>query len=212
MYRKIVTIMFVATLWALAAGRPALADDLPALTLDPIGGALKGAAGSTVGWGFTLTNPGSDFAVVTGTDFCVGVISSPCTNALGIYSDIAGGQFLVVGPGNSSVPQAFNDVALTGVGSFLINSGATGSVNGMLVLTYDLYSVNPTAPNFDPILDTQSVGNELTTAASVTVASEAVPEPGSLVLVMSGIAGCWVAKRRAGRSAASRWASNRTKS
>ncbi len=40
-----------------------------------------------------------------------------------------------------------------GVGNFTINAGAaTGSAdNGQIVLTYDLYSVDPLSPVFDPI-------------------------------------------------------------
>ncbi len=78
------------------------AAPLPTLALDPLSGAISGAAGTTVGWGFTLTNLGIDFAVVTSSDFCVGVITSPCSNSLGKYTDFAAPQFIVVGPSPES--------------------------------------------------------------------------------------------------------------
>lgn len=198
MRRKFLLVTVTVLLCALAAGSRALADAVPTLTLDPAGGAVSGAAGSTVGWGFTLANLGTDFAVVTGTDFCVGVISSPCSNSLGTYTDLAGPQFLVVGPApeSNSVTQTFDNAAMTGIGSFLINVGASGSVDGMIVLTYDLFSVDPNGANFDPTLDTVSLGNELTAGASVAVGTESVPEPGSLLLLMSGLAGCLIFRRR----------------
>jgi hypothetical protein len=195
---KIFRGVFVAILFALTFCVLARADGLPTLTLDPLGGAITGAAGSTVGWGFTLTNVGTDFAVVTSSDFCVGTITSPCTNSLGTYTDFAGPQFLVVGlsPESTSITQAFNDGLMTGMGSFLINPAATGSVSGEIVLTYDLYTVDPNSASFDPLIDTVSVGNDLTSAASVTVATKSTPEPGSLLLLAIGIAGCLPAKKR----------------
>jgi PEP-CTERM motif len=176
----------------------ARADQVPTLTLDPLGGAISGAAGTTVGWGFTLTNLGTGFAVVTSSDFCVGVITSPCSNSLGTYTDFAGPQFILIGPSpeSSSVTQAFDNNLLAGMGSFLINPGATGSVIGEIVLFYDLYSVDPNSPSFNPTLDTVSVGNDLTVPGSVTVATPTVPEPGSLLLLASGLAGCLLAKKR----------------
>ena len=199
----------IATLLLLALGAHANATGI-SLTLNPLGGAISGAAGSTVGWGFTLTNLGVDFAVVTGSDFCVGVITSPCSNSLGTYTDFAGPQFLVFGPSpeSSSITQAFNNGLMTGIGSFLINSAATGSVSGEIVLTYDLYNVDPNALNFNPLADAVSLGNSLTSAASVTVATSSTPEPGSLLLVAVGIAGCLLAKKRLSSQASSRLISN----
>jgi hypothetical protein len=172
----------------------AQADQVPTLTLDPLNGGISGTAGTKVGWGFTLTNLGTDFAVVTGSDFCVGVPSSPCSNALGTYADFIGPQFIVVGPSpeSTSATQAFDNNLLKGMGSFLINPGATGSVIGDIVLFYDLYSVDPNSPSFNSALDTVSVGNDLTAPASVRV----VPEPGSLLLLASGLAGCFLTKKK----------------
>ncbi len=70
----------------------AKSDAALSLTLDPPSGAIVGPAGSTVGWGFTLTNT-SDFAVVSGSDFCVGVLTSPCSNTFGTYSDYPARSF-----------------------------------------------------------------------------------------------------------------------
>jgi hypothetical protein len=185
-----IRVMTIALLLTIAAG-VSHADSVPTLTVSPAN--LVGPAGSTVGWGFDVTNLGTDFAVITGSAFCTGAITSPCSNSLGTYTDFIGSQFFVVGPSpeTNSVSQSFNNNAQTGFGSFLINLGATGSVTGELVMSYDLFSVDPNATNFDPTLDTTSVGNLLTTTASVAVGTKTVatPEPGSLVLLLGGLAG-----------------------
>lgn len=174
------------------------------LTLNPPNGAISGAAGATIGWGFTFTND-TNYAIITGTEFCASG-SSPLPNIclppapdLGTYTDFAGAQFLVVGPfpESPSVTQAFNNSLQTGLGSFSINPGASGTESGIIVLTYDLYSVSPNDPTFS-FADEISGGNYLTAAASVTVAnSSSVPEPGPLpllgtLLLLSALRRRWV--------------------
>ena len=174
------------------------ADTLPTLTLDPLNGAITGSANSTVGWGFTITNLGSSWAVVTSTDFCVGVITSPCSNSFGTYTDFAGPQFILVGPSpeNSTFTQAFDNATQQGIGSFFINPSSVGTVFGQIILTYDLFSQDPLSENFDPIVDTESVGNYLVNDASVTVGTvTATPEPPSLLLLAFGVALVLIARR-----------------
>ena len=170
----------------------ASADTLPTLTLDPVNGAITGPAGTTVGWGFTISNLGNDWAIVTSTDFCVGVITSPCTNSFGTYFDFAGPQFILVGPSpeSTSFTQAFDNSTQQGIGSFLINPASVGTVVGQFILTYDLYSVDPNSLDFDPLLDTVSVGNFLSANASVTVGTSNVntPEPSTVFLLFAGTA------------------------
>ena len=57
------------------------------------------------------------------------------------------------------------------------------SIPGQVVLTYDLYSVSTNDPNFDPIADLISKGNQIGTFGEVDV----VPEPGSLLLLLSAV-------------------------
>ena len=128
--------------------------------------------------------------MITGTEFCA-TESSPLPNIclppaldLGTYTDFAGAQFLVVGPPESpSVTQAFDNTLLTGLGSFSINPAASGTESGILVVTYDLYSVSPNDPTFS-FADEIAGGNYLAAAASVTVNSTStVPEPNSTWLL-----------------------------
>lgn len=203
---KMLRIIFIAIFCMLAIGTRAKADsNPPVLTLDPTDGALTGPAGSTVGWGFTLTSTSPDFAVITGSDFCVGPITSPCSNSLGTYTDFIGNQFVVVGEGSmeNPGPEAFDDASMMGVGSFLINPGATGSVSGDVVLSYDLYSVDPGASNFDSIADLISTGNYVEAAASVTVGNSTtspMPEPSTPPLVLVGLAAIVMAGLKSGKS------------
>jgi hypothetical protein len=185
LFRSITIALFLT----IALAGVSRADTMPTLTVTPAN--VVGPAGSTVGWGFTLTNLGVDFAVITGSDFCVGVPTSPCSNSLGTYTDFIGTQFLVIGPApeSTTLSQSFNNNTQTGLGSFLINSGGSGTLAGELLVSYDLFSVDPNALNFDPTTDTLSVGNFLTSAASVTVGTVTVPtpEPATAGLLLGGL-------------------------
>ena len=76
---------------------------------------------------------------------------------LGAYTDFAGAEFLVAGPPpeSTTVSQTFDNTALTGIGSFAIDPGASGTVSGIIVLTFDLFSVSPNDPGFSPVDDSR---------------------------------------------------------
>ncbi|MEQ6342808.1 MAG: hypothetical protein M3A44_14460 [Gammaproteobacteria bacterium] len=161
------------------------------LALDPPGGAISGAPGATVGWGFTLTNT-TDYLVISSASFVP-------TTPLGTFTDfISAFNFFVVGPApdNTSVSQTFDVLNQTGVGSFAIDAGALiGAVaSGQIVLNYDLFSVSPNHPLFNPDTDTLSNGNTLAVNASVTV----VPEPEGLLLMAVGLIVLYGAHRHRG--------------
>lgn len=151
--------------------------------LDPASGALSGAPGATVGWGFSLTND-AGFLVVTGATFESGT-------TLGTFTDFisAPGNFFVVGPvpEPDKVVQPFNAANQTGLGSFHIDPTATvnTTISGQLVLTYDLFARSPNDPNFNPDTDTQSLGNRLSQQASISI----VPLPASIWLMLWGLTG-----------------------
>jgi hypothetical protein len=153
------------------------------LQLDPLGGAISGLPGSTVGWGFNLSN-NENFLVVTSAAF-------EAATELGTFTDLISvpDNFFVVGPalGGSTVwTQSFNAATQTGIGSFAIDAGAAlGSVAfGTITLTYDLFSRSPLDPLFSPDTDTLSNGNLLTANASVAVP---IPEPQTWAMLLAGI-------------------------
>jgi hypothetical protein len=175
------------------------------LTLSPSNGAIAGLPGATAGWGFTFLND-TDYAVITGSEFCA-TSSSPLPGAcapvvpnLGTYTDVVGPQpLLVIGPSpeQTTVSQAFDATAHTGLGSFTFDPLASGgaSASGLIAVTYDLFSVSPNDPNFSPS-DEIAGGNFVTADASVT----AVPEPGALLLLGSGLAGLGLWRNRRTRA------------
>ena len=150
---------------------------------------ISGNPGDTVGWGFTISNE-TDYLLITSSDFTAAAASGTYTDFIGPFN------FIIVGPSpeSTSVSQTFDPAALTGVGSFQISpTAAPGSViTGQLILTYDLFSVSPNDPNFDPDIDTISNGNLLTAAAEVDVpGTSAVPEPATFGLVsLALLLGC----------------------
>lgn len=167
----------------------------PMLTLIPSNGVIAGNPGETIGWGFTLANV-SNYLVPSSAQFCgdgsVPPFCDPLSPSLGTFTDFTGFQFVVVGPApeSTSVTAPFDNGAQTGVGSFSIDSGASpgSTVKGLIELTYDLFSVSPNDPNFDPVADTISAGNFLTSSAEVDVAgSRPAPEPTSLALLAGGL-------------------------
>jgi hypothetical protein len=143
-----------------------------------------------VGWGFTLTN-GTDFVVVAAARYIT-------VTPVGTFTDFISPQFVVVGPGSEAInpwTESFNNGGSLGIGSYAIDPGAAlGALStGQIQITYDLYSVSPNDPNFDPTKDTISTGNILDAPASVLVA---VPEPASLALAGTGLLTAWSSRRR----------------
>jgi hypothetical protein len=183
------SLILLVSIFGLAAS--ASAD--PTLTLNPTGGIVSGQAGQTVGWGFTISNSG-DFLVVDEFDY-------DAVTSLGTLTDFSPYNFIVVGasPESSSVTQSFDATAQTGVGSFQISNSALAgqSAAGNINLHYDLFSVDPNDPSFDPDVDTLATDQIISAFAQVNVT--AVPEPTSLLPIGSGLIllGNWLRRRRA---------------
>jgi len=175
------------------------------LTLIPANGVISGAPGSTIGWGFTITNTSTtDWLEVTSSSF------TPAT-LLGTYTDFTPFNFIVVGPApeSASVTQNFDPVALTGLGSFTISPSAPdgSSAIGQLSITYSLFSADPNDPNFDPDTSTVVADGFLCSASSGPLVpcgtaqvnvNAAVPEPRRLMLltVLAGFVALGLSRRR----------------
>jgi hypothetical protein len=172
----------------------AIAPATAVFAFDPIGGSLSGTPGSTVGWGFTISDT-TEFILILQTDFCPpasgeGALTCPDT-AVGGYNDFAGTVGPVIGPSpdSPSVTQAFVLATQEGYGGFHISptAGVGTVLPGEIAILYRLYTGDP---NTDP--NATQIGSDDFTSllASVTVTSGVgVPEPGTMVPL--GIALLW---------------------
>ena len=185
--------------WLLLAGGVGLgcmaiarADTYDNLTFTLLnGGAIAGPPGATVGWGFTLTNS-ENYVVISASEF-----DTTQNGGDGTYSDFIGPDFVVVGPANGfgDFPTVTQDFGLnSGVGSFTISPTATigDMVLGESVLTFDVYSVSPNDPSFNPIGDTLANGLQISAPAEVLV----TPEPSTGLLLLAAGLGLLVRRPR----------------
>ncbi len=177
---------------ALAAAVPSAAG--PVLTLDPPGGTIQGAPGSTVGWGFTLTSDSTSWiSVVTSA------LIDETNPLLGTYTDFAG---LLGGPDNgvldpNTAPwtEAFDNTNMLGIGAYVIDPGAVpgDSDSGLLDLNYEAFS---TDPNICPTCATGFFDLQVPFEVDVT-ASQSAPEPSAAWLIGLGLLLIWRISRRA---------------
>lgn len=167
----------VATLllWA----TPALADSFQfSLTLLPGSGAITGAAGDTIGWGYTITNLDSTNWLET-TSLNTDLFQNATPDAF--LFDLP-----IIAPGSSVTVQYAAGTA----GLFELTWDTTAAVGfsnqGMFVLSGDFYDGDP----FSGGQFLQS-GLDATAAYSATVAgaSSPVPEPGTAWLLLIALAG-----------------------
>jgi hypothetical protein len=189
----------------ISVGLAATAHATAVLTLNPASGDVSGKAGDTLGWGFALSSP-ADFAVVSSSNFCLGAsgTTSLCiAPTLGVFTDFIATNFTIAGPAPESptVTEPFDAATSSGVGQFIINADAAiGDTNvGQLVVTYDLYDVDPLSAAFNPTTDLISAGNFLTATAAVTVSNpvNVSPEPsyGLFIGIFVGSLLLWFRRR-----------------
>jgi hypothetical protein len=151
----------------------------PLLTLDPASGQVTGTPGSRTGFGFTLVND-TDYLVFQQVQFVPDAAPLP-------FEDFASEDFRVVGPSEGATwSEAFNLPSRAGLGAFMIPAGANGgdTFAGEIRVYYDLFSVSPNDPSFDPGAHEVALGQFVAARANLLVSAPAagVPEPGTLGL------------------------------
>ena len=170
---------------------PAAAAGPVTIALTPADGAMSGLPGSTVGWGFSLTNGSADFLLVANSYFCQpgqDPLFITCTQSLGTYNDFIANNATLVAPGVTTAPQPFDAGTSQGLGEYIIDGTALPGQadSGSLIVVYDLFDANP-FPN-----GANQIGGdaELPVSASVTVlgVTSAAPEPGTVLLLGLGLA------------------------
>ncbi|MBM3788681.1 MAG: hypothetical protein FJW30_30460 [Acidobacteria bacterium] len=159
------------------------------ITLNPASGNLTALPGQTVGWGFTVDSP-TNYFVPTAVNFV------PASGD-GVFADMLGPRLtvFVAGPApdeNPNVTEAF-DVGLgTGLASFTVNGGvALGTViAGNILIDYDLFSVSPSNPSFDPGAHYLGAGTTISLDTSILVdnaSTSEIPEPSAALLLAGGL-------------------------
>jgi len=169
-------------------GTAAHADPILTVTLDPVDGAVTGLAGSTVGWGFTITDTSdTDYVLVSLTDFCPNGVDVNCQSSgpfLGNYTDnLSQGPYSVLNPGQTltSGPDDLGSLAID-------PSVAPGTYSGSIEIFYD--DVSADFSTFTPETFSADASIDVTTT----------PEPASLLLLASGL-GALLSKRRSKNAA-----------
>jgi len=172
MKKSILTILIVGLFALCAQATPA-----PDFSLIPSSGLVNGSPGTTVGWGFTVTNNDSSDWLVLNDSYFTGSNTLGSELQLG-YTDFIATQFVVIDPG-ATISQSYDALLQSGVGSVQIPSyaipGDTGT--GNVFLDYTLFSQDPNDPAFDPgsFVDAGTVGAS---------ASVFVPEPSSALMLL----------------------------
>lgn len=155
----------------------------PVLTLSPSGN-ISGPPGSTVGWGFTLTNNVNWIEVVQ-SQFCLdSPLHNPCFNASIQYTDIISNppNDVIVGPGGS-VSQPYDPGNNQGMGSFAVGSS---SVTGNILVTYNTFDADP-----------NNGGNQIGFNDAISaLASVTVPEPATWGFAAMALAAAALRLRR----------------
>ena len=159
----------------------------PVLYVNP-SSQISGAAGQTIGWGFTLTDT-ADYVVVDSFGF------TPADPALGTFTDFSQYNFLDVGPASAegpSVTQLFSQANRTGVGRFQVSpAAAAGTATGEITMVYDLYVNDPVSGG--ALL---SSGDVLSVPVSIAVTAAAVPEPDTRAVVAAVVVILLISHRR----------------
>jgi len=161
--------------------------DLYTFSTLPAGGSIQGPAGSTIGWGYSITNESTTDWLVT-SNLAAGIFSDATPDASPF-------DFPIVAP-LSTVSLPYDPSTDTGLFALTWDAGAPlGFVNsGLFTLSADWYNGDPFAGGtFD-----QAAADE-TAAYSATVGAApvpSVPEVSSVLLLLTAVSLTALARRR----------------
>ncbi len=194
MNRRVVSFLLYLTLVLTGTG---VAQASVLFTLDPPGGAVSGAPGDTVGWGFTVTNDSAlEWIVVTGSTLYSNKDYDPgYTGATpwGIYTDLMSNSISYdtpLAPSSSlSLPFAPGVNPQTGAGSFAIDSATpyNDQAIGYIAFDYQIFTENP-ALNY-------SAPYTFTSSPQINVAIS-TPEPSTYALLCLSLGVVGYARRK----------------
>jgi hypothetical protein len=171
---KVVGILVLLVATALTAGVAHADGDSFTFSTDPGSGSISGAPGSTIGWGYSITNDSSSdwlviLAVTTTADFSNGV-------ADGSIFD-----FPIIAPGETD-SMAFSSVAGTGLYQLTWDPDApAGAVN---LGQFDITGLFCGDASFDGCSDTTV--DEFSSYQASVVAT-ITPEPSTILLFVVGL-------------------------
>ena len=187
--RKSCALVALALFATLAFSLASFADDVT-LTLLPAAD-LSGPPGSTVGWGYTITNNTSNWLETLSLN------AGSFTNGTPILVF----DFPNVGP-NSSVTEGFSALTTAlcssppcGLYEFTWDSNASvGTVNGgTFTLSSEYFNGDPSIPSSTDL----GPAPDGTVQYSVTASSvSTVPEPSTWILLVSSLAAIWLFRRK----------------
>lgn len=162
----------------------------PILTLDPSPGNISGLAGSTIGWGFTLSPDAVNWTLITAVQMNV--------TSIGFFQDYlsawVSANAFALGPGAAPLVQSFipgvPGADARGVAGVTINPNAPlGPITGFIDISYELYDADPFLGG-----NLVSVGNSFTPAFQITVSD--IPEPGTASLLAAAALALLCVRRR----------------
>ncbi len=187
--------VFLLSLLVLGFAAHARADGSFTFTTVPNPGAVSGTPGSTVGWGYTLTNDSSTDYLVTLDVFGDVVLDSLGTVDTSIF-DVP--IVAPLGTVNESYDPA-NPLNMFGLSQLFLDPGLTPGTTATGKFYIDAVFCDVTLTICNSTIETES------SAVAITVTSPSgapVPEPSSMLLLLSGLSGIglclWYRQRDSG--------------